>query len=56
MVIEPQGDFAYVVNAGGTDWITGYSVNQATGALTPLVGFPLATGGDPFSIVVVDLP
>jgi 6-phosphogluconolactonase (cycloisomerase 2 family) len=56
MVIEPQGDFAYVANGGTADEITGYSVNPVTGNLTPLAGFPVATGREPFAIVAVELP
>ncbi|HEX8250026.1 MAG TPA: carboxypeptidase regulatory-like domain-containing protein [Pyrinomonadaceae bacterium] len=45
------GGFLYVYNETGNS-IYGYSVNERTGALTPLAGFPLAvagTGGPLFS-------
>ena len=41
--IKPR--FAYTGNQGAS--LSGYSVDAATGALTPLSGFPLAVGANP---------
>jgi 6-phosphogluconolactonase len=43
-----QAGFLYALNDnfGAANQICGFSVNEATGALTPLSGFPLATGGN----------
>lgn len=42
-----QGGFLYVLNQqNGANQIYGYVVNESTGVLTPLFGFPVATGGN----------
>jgi 6-phosphogluconolactonase len=43
--------FAYVANAISGN-VSGYSINVATGALTPLPGSPFHTGGFPDSVAV----
>src|ERR1035438_10835121 len=41
--------FAYVAN-GGSNNVSGYSVDPATGALAPLAGSPFPTGSNPISV------
>jgi 6-phosphogluconolactonase (cycloisomerase 2 family) len=42
-----QTGFLYVLNDNTNgNQIYGYAVNEATGALTPLAGFPISTGGN----------
>ncbi|MHB1550209.1 MAG: beta-propeller fold lactonase family protein, partial [Vulcanimicrobiaceae bacterium] len=36
--------FAYVTNASGVGSVSAYTINAATGALTPVVGSPFAAG------------
>jgi len=44
-VISAQAGFVYVINDATTgNSIYGFSVNEQTGELTPLAGFPVATG------------
>jgi hypothetical protein len=45
---ERQAGLLYVMNQlnGGANQIYGYSVNESTGALTLLSGFPVASGGN----------
>ncbi len=49
--LHKSGKFLYVVDRGGTPMvpgagsILGYAINETTGQLTALSGFPLATGG-----------
>jgi 6-phosphogluconolactonase len=48
IVSHAQAGFLYALddtNAAGGNQIYGLSANESTGALTPLPGFPLATGG-----------
>lgn len=44
---EARAGYLYVYNqvSGGANQIYGYSVNESTGALTLLAGFPVASGG-----------
>lgn len=49
--LEPQGRFLYVANWGGGS-ITGFAVDQQTGALTELQGSPFATGLNPYVVSV----
>ena len=44
--IKPR--FAYIGNQGAS--LSGYAVDGATGALTPLSGFPLAVGSNPENV------
>jgi len=43
-----RAGFLYVINQinGASNQIYGYNVNESTGALTALAGFPVATGGN----------
>jgi 6-phosphogluconolactonase (cycloisomerase 2 family) len=45
-----SGKFLYIVNQGSND-LSGYAVDQLTGALTPLTPATVATGKGPISIV-----
>jgi 6-phosphogluconolactonase (cycloisomerase 2 family) len=47
--IDPSGKFLYVVNEGAGS-VSGYSINSATGQLTPTPGSSFATGALPYSI------
>jgi len=52
---EATGSFLYVTNAtigSPAGSISGFSVNNATGALTPIAGSPFPAGAEPFSIAV----
>jgi 6-phosphogluconolactonase (cycloisomerase 2 family) len=53
---DPSGRFVYVANqngfAPGSGTVSAFSLNPATGALTPIVGQPFASGPEPFSVVV----
>jgi 6-phosphogluconolactonase (cycloisomerase 2 family) len=42
--------FWYVVS-NGANYLSGYSMNPTTGALTPVPGSPFATGAGPFGVV-----
>ena len=53
--IDPTGKFLYVTNSGSND-IAAYSINQATGILTPLTGPTFTTGTGPGMIVTVQIP
>src|SRR5258705_368024 len=46
-----RAQFAYVANEGD-DTVSGYTINSATGALTPIAGSPIATGSLPKSVAV----
>jgi 6-phosphogluconolactonase len=51
VVVDPSGKFAYVANAG-SDTVSEYAINQATGTLTAIAGSPLAEGARPFCVAV----
>jgi 6-phosphogluconolactonase (cycloisomerase 2 family) len=51
VAIDPTGRFLYTANSGSND-ISGFSVDETTGALTPLGGGPVATGHHPISATV----
>jgi 6-phosphogluconolactonase (cycloisomerase 2 family) len=42
VTFEPLGRFAYAVHTGGVPSLLAYTINSATGALTPIVGSPFA--------------
>ena len=55
VTIDPSGTFVYAVstaggNSSGGNSVTAFTVNAATGALTPVPGSPFATGQGPFSV------
>jgi 6-phosphogluconolactonase len=53
IAIDPAGSFLFVVNKLD-DTIAGFSINQMTGALTPLANSPVPSGGkQPVGIVIV---
>jgi len=49
VTVDPTGQFAYVANFGGG--VSAYTINAATGALTPVPGSPFAAGAGPFAVV-----
>jgi 6-phosphogluconolactonase len=49
--VDYRGKFLYVVNQNGND-ISEYSIDQTSGALTPLTPATVDTGKGPTSIVV----
>jgi len=51
VAIDPTGRFLYTANGGSND-ISGFSVDQSTGALTPLAGGAVATGHHPISATI----
>jgi 6-phosphogluconolactonase len=54
MVIDPAGSFAYVNNVDdspGGD-ISGYTINGANGALTPMAGSPFLSGSGAFGLAI----
>jgi 6-phosphogluconolactonase len=51
VAIDPTGRFLYTANGGSND-ISGFSVDESTGALTPLGGGAVATGHHPISATV----
>lgn len=52
VVLTPLDNFVYVANKGSND-ISEFSLDAATGALTPLAGSPIvATGTQPASVVI----
>lgn len=53
LALAPTGRFLYVVNKVDNS-VSGFSVDPATGMTTPLAGFPVNTGGNaPTDVVVV---
>lgn len=50
VTVDPTGKFAYVANYTGND-VSSYTINQTSGALTP-VGTPVAAGTGPSSIAI----
>jgi len=51
VAIDPAGRFLYTANGGSND-ISGFSVDEVTGALTPLGSATVATGHHPVSATV----
>jgi len=47
-----RAGFLYVLNevSGAPNQIYGFNVNESTGALTPLAGFPISSGGNGSSL------
>jgi hypothetical protein len=52
---QPAG-FVYALQqvSGGPNQVYGFSVDPATGALTPLAGFPMNAGGTGFTLAPVE--
>ena len=51
VAIDPTGSFLYTTNGSSND-ISGFSVDETTGALTPLGGGPVAAGHHPIAATV----
>lgn len=51
ITIDPLGRFAYVANDFSNN-VSAYTINQMTGALTPVAGSPFAAGTNPRSVVI----
>jgi 6-phosphogluconolactonase (cycloisomerase 2 family) len=49
IAIEPTGHFLYTANSG-SDNVSGFSIDQTTGALAPLGSGPFAAGHHPISV------
>ena len=53
LALTPDGTLLYVVNKADNS-VSGFSVNTANGTVAPISGFPLSTGGNaPTDIVIV---
>jgi 6-phosphogluconolactonase (cycloisomerase 2 family) len=55
ITIDPSDKFLYVVNSdfnGGPNCISAYTLDDDTGALTPVNNSPFATGDGPLSLVI----
>jgi 6-phosphogluconolactonase len=51
--VDPRGKFVYVTNADiAAGSVLGYTIEKATGALTPIAGSPFASGFNPLSVAV----
>lgn len=51
VVVDPSGKFVYVTNEF-SDNVSGYTINPATGELTPIAGSPFPAGSDPRGMAV----
>jgi 6-phosphogluconolactonase (cycloisomerase 2 family) len=51
IVVDPLGEFVYAANENSAN-VSVYSVNAATGALTPVAGSPFAAGAGARSIAI----
>ena len=49
--IEPTGHFLYTANSGDNN-VSGFSIDQTSGALTALSSGPIAAGHHPISVTV----
>jgi 6-phosphogluconolactonase len=58
VTIDPTGRFLYVPSCGadcsgtGAGSVSAYTINRATGALTPVVGSPFSSGQFPYCVAV----
>lgn len=58
ITVDPKGKFVYTANCGaicsgsGQGNVSGFAIDQETGALTPVAGSPFQAGDLPFAIVV----
>lgn len=55
IAVDPSGKFAYVANLG-SNTISAYAINGATGALSIISGSPFATGIAPSFLAIVGAP
>jgi len=51
LAVDPQGDFLYVTSFLGTNHVTGFKIDHATGALAKVPGSPV-TAPSPYSVAV----
>jgi 6-phosphogluconolactonase (cycloisomerase 2 family) len=51
LAVDPTGHFLYAANSGSNN-ISGYSIDQSSGALTPFPGAPAAAGTHPITVTV----
>jgi len=51
VAFDPTGRFVYVSNQN-SNTISAYSINATSGALTPIVGSPFATGSQPTAVAI----
>jgi DNA-binding beta-propeller fold protein YncE len=52
IVVDPTGRFVYIGMESDTQGLAGYSIDQASGALSPLPGYPMAVGSHPANLVM----
>jgi 6-phosphogluconolactonase (cycloisomerase 2 family) len=55
ITVDPAGRFVYVANGGDFESlgsVSGYTINAATGALTPVAGSPFPAGAAPSAVTV----
>jgi 6-phosphogluconolactonase (cycloisomerase 2 family) len=50
MAVRPDGQFLYVANTGGSNDISGYSIDPFGGELRPVFGAPFPSGGSVSSL------
>jgi 6-phosphogluconolactonase (cycloisomerase 2 family) len=51
VVVDPHGKFAYVANSGDNN-VSAFSIDNASGTLTPVTGSPFSGGSNPISVAV----
>ncbi len=51
VVVDPTGKFAYAANYA-SDTVSAYTIDQITGALTPVAGSPFAVVGGPSAVAI----
>ena len=51
VTVDPSGRFVYVANQGSNN-VSAYTINQTTGALSPIPGSPFAVGNGPVFVAV----
>jgi 6-phosphogluconolactonase (cycloisomerase 2 family) len=52
--VDMSGSFVYVTNQGDNT-VSAFSINPASGALTPVAGSPFNTGTAPVSVVTTGI-
>lgn len=51
VTVDPSGQFAYAANQG-TGTVSGFKIDQTTGALNPVSGSPYTVGAQPFFVSI----
>jgi DNA-binding beta-propeller fold protein YncE len=51
VIVDPSGMFAYTANAG-SNTISAFTIDNATGKLTPIKGSPFSPEAVPFSLAI----